>query len=129
VIETKNYKGWIFGSEKQRQWTQSIYRRKHRFQNPLHQNALHIRALGKFLDLGLDHFHSVVFFIGESTFKTDLPPNVLSHGLPGYIGGFQARLLDEMQVERCVESLRSLAAGQDRKSLAREHVRALRARR
>ena len=24
VIETKNYKGWIFGSEHQKRWTQSI---------------------------------------------------------------------------------------------------------
>ena len=26
VVETKNMKGWIFGSEKQRQWTQKIYK-------------------------------------------------------------------------------------------------------
>lgn len=43
VIETKNYEGWIFGSERQRQWTQQIYRRKNRFQNPLHQNLLHCK--------------------------------------------------------------------------------------
>jgi hypothetical protein len=48
VVETKNYRGWIFGSEKQRQWTQQIYKRKERFQNPLHQNHLHIRALMAF---------------------------------------------------------------------------------
>jgi len=28
VIETKNYKGWILGDEKQRQWTQQIHRKK-----------------------------------------------------------------------------------------------------
>jgi hypothetical protein len=28
VVETKNYQGWIFGSEKQREWTQQIYRKK-----------------------------------------------------------------------------------------------------
>lgn len=27
VIETKNYKGWIFGSERQKQWTQKIYKK------------------------------------------------------------------------------------------------------
>ena len=27
VIETKNYRGWIFGSEKQGHWTQQIYKR------------------------------------------------------------------------------------------------------
>ena len=35
VIETKNYKGWIYGSESQSNWTQVIYKSKHNFQNPL----------------------------------------------------------------------------------------------
>lgn len=29
VIETKNYTGWIFGSEGQRNWTQTIYKKNH----------------------------------------------------------------------------------------------------
>ncbi len=47
VIETKNYRGWIFGSEKQPQWTQQIYRQKNRFQNPLHQNASSAKNVGE----------------------------------------------------------------------------------
>ena len=38
VVETKNYKGWIFGSAHSAQWTQTTGRYKHRFQNPLRQN-------------------------------------------------------------------------------------------
>ncbi len=38
VIETKNMKGWIFGEEHQRTWTQKIYKHTSKFQNPLHQN-------------------------------------------------------------------------------------------
>ena len=34
VVETKNYKGWIYGSEDQSAWTQVIYKSKHKFQNP-----------------------------------------------------------------------------------------------
>ncbi|WP_409252206.1 NERD domain-containing protein [Bacillus sp. SCS-153A] len=45
VIETKNYKGWIFGSEHSKRWTQQIYRSKHQFQNPIHQNYGHIEAI------------------------------------------------------------------------------------
>ena len=45
VIETKNMEGWIFGDEKQPQWTQSLYGKKFRFQNPLHQNYRHTKAL------------------------------------------------------------------------------------
>jgi len=58
VIETKNYRGWIFGSEKQAQWTQQIYRRKERLQNPLHQNKLHVCALMAFLELPEECFKS-----------------------------------------------------------------------
>ena len=48
VIETKNYSGWIFGSEKQKNWTQTIYKKKTRFYNPILQNNTHIKALQHF---------------------------------------------------------------------------------
>ena len=35
VIETKNYTGWIHGSENSEYWTQSIYRKKTKFRNPI----------------------------------------------------------------------------------------------
>ena len=38
VIETKHYSGWVFGNPKDRQWTQTIFKKKSRFQNPRHQN-------------------------------------------------------------------------------------------
>ena len=45
VIETKNYKGWIFGNEKSENWTQVIYKEKNTFRNPIKQNWSHIYAL------------------------------------------------------------------------------------
>lgn len=56
VFESKNYSGWIFGSEKDRFWTQSIYNRgtgepeKSRFYNPVLQNENHIRHLKNLLN-------------------------------------------------------------------------------
>lgn len=44
-IETKAYKGWIFGSANQAYWTQVIYRYKKRFYNPLRQNYAHVKAV------------------------------------------------------------------------------------
>ena len=49
VVESKNYSGWIFGREKDRNWTQVIYRYKTMFYNPIKQNASHITALIKVL--------------------------------------------------------------------------------
>ena len=44
-IETKAYKGWIFGNANQEFWTQVIYRYKERFYNPLRQNFAHTKAI------------------------------------------------------------------------------------
>ncbi len=46
VIETKNYKGWIYGSENQKQWTQTFNKNtKYKMANPIGQNNYHIRAI------------------------------------------------------------------------------------
>ena len=47
VIETKNYKGWIYGSEYKEYWLQTFPKRKYEFYNPIKQNELHVRALRK----------------------------------------------------------------------------------
>ena len=38
VLETKTFRGWIFGSERDRFWTQQIFAFRTRFQNPLRRN-------------------------------------------------------------------------------------------
>lgn len=128
VIETKNYKGWIFGSEKQAQWTQQIYKAKHRFQNPLHQNLLHVRALKQFLGLPDDRFHPVVMFIGDTQLKTPLPGNVLNCGLLPWIRNHTARILDSAAVQQVNAHLEELNRSTDRKAAARDHVKALNSR-
>ncbi|OUS04083.1 nuclease [Gammaproteobacteria bacterium 42_54_T18] len=76
VVETKNMKGWIFGSENQKQWTQQIFKHKSKFQNPLHQNYKHVKTLEACLNAKNDSIFSVIIFIGDSTFKTKVPENV-----------------------------------------------------
>src|SRR3954469_2486835 len=51
VVETKNYQGWIFGEERDATWCQSVFGKKNRFQNPLHQNYRHIKCLSRHLNL------------------------------------------------------------------------------
>ena len=76
VIETKGYKGWIFGGENTEYWMQSIYGHKSTFYSPLLQNDGHIRFL-KFLlkDLGNIPFVPIVVFNNEA----DLKVNVNNH--------------------------------------------------
>ncbi|NNH78042.1 NERD domain-containing protein [Acinetobacter sp. ANC 5380] len=78
VIETKNYKGWIFGSERQKQWTQSIYRQKNKFQNPIHQNYKHIKTLESLLEdiVPSNVFFGIVIFVGSAEFKSKIPKGV-----------------------------------------------------
>ena len=76
VIETKNMKGWIFGSANQKVWTQKIFKHTSKFQNPLHQNYKHVKTLQSCLGIVGDNVYSVIIFIGDSHFKTDMPENV-----------------------------------------------------
>ena len=109
VIETKNYKGWIFGNEKQRQWTQVIMGRKYKFQNPLRQNYLHIKTLADLLELDLSYFHSMIAFIGECELKTrdELPEHVLTSGMASYVKKKQHELLTPDEVKAIVEQIES----------------------
>jgi len=77
VIETKHYSGWIFGHPDDPQWTQVIYTRKSRFQNPIRQNYGHVKALQAFLSQSANSFIPLVVFTGDATFKSVLGPTVL----------------------------------------------------
>lgn len=108
VIETKNYKGWIYGKENQRQWTQAFPNgSKYKFQNPLRQNYLHIKTLADLLALDMSYFHSMVVFIGECTLKTrdELPEHVLKGGVISYIKKKQDKVLTEDDVQSIVKQI------------------------
>ncbi len=76
VIETKNKKGWIYGSSTQKQWTQNIFGNTYKFQNPLHQNYKHIKTLQRCLDIKGYYLISVIVFVGDSIFKSKMPVNI-----------------------------------------------------
>ncbi len=114
--------GWIFGDANSRQWTQSIYGKKQRFQNPLHQNALHVNALIRLLDLPASYLHNLVFFAGDATLKTDLPANVMTRGLRSFIEAWREEVIAPRDLSRVIEQLEALEAGTNRKTAHREHV-------
>ena len=72
VFEVKDYSGWIFGNEHQKYWTQLLDygKEKHRFYNPVMQNAGHIQAIRQSLPQNPDiPIYSVIVFFGSSEFK------------------------------------------------------------
>lgn len=105
VIETKNMKGWIFGNPSHKRWTQQLYRRKHQFQNPLHQNYGHVMTLKSLLGLADHQLHSIVYFIGDCSFKTPMPENVLIRGLITYIKRKATPVLSSEEVGRIVDTV------------------------
>lgn len=73
VFESKNYSGWIFGSEKSRSWTQTLPQgkgksRKEHFLNPIMQNSSHIKWLNKLVGEDI-LMHSVIVFSERCTLK------------------------------------------------------------
>lgn len=52
VLEMKNYAGYIYGSERDKNWTQVLNRwTKNKFYNPLRQNYAHTKSVEKYLEL------------------------------------------------------------------------------
>ena len=123
VIETKNMKGWIFGSPNQRMWTQKIFRHSNKFQNPLHQNYKHVETLKSALGLNDQQVHSVVVFIGDSKFKTDMPNNVTSGG--GYLRFIKSKNEQVIAADEVEKIVKSINAGRLTRSFRthREHIK------
>lgn len=132
VIETKNYKGWIYGSERGKTWTQVNFKQKHKFQNPLHQNYGHIKALQEtikeLIPIDINKFVSVVVFMGESEFKTDMPINVIK-GIKytDYIKSFDTEILNNREIKSIINKIGRKRLEQGFKT-DREHVENLRQR-
>lgn len=79
VIETKNYKGTIKGSESSKDWQQVFDKNQHRFYNPILQNQGHIYAIANQLkDIAKVEYISLIVFTNKSTLKTNTTTKVLS---------------------------------------------------
>lgn len=108
VIETKNMKGWIFGNPDKKQWTQKIYKYSNTFQNPIHQNYKHIKTLESHLNIHQDYLFSIIVFVGDSTFKTEMPTNVThTFDCIRYIKSKKLILLTDEQVTEIILTIDS----------------------
>lgn len=74
VFESKNYSGWIFGSESQQYWTQTLKTgrgrvQKRQFFNPILQNKGHVKWLQAFLGDQTLPFYSYIVFSDRCKLK------------------------------------------------------------
>ena len=122
VLETKNMKGWIFGSSNQSQWTQQIYKHRNKFQNPIRQNYKHTKTLETALGLNPNYVFSVIVFIGDSKFKTAMPDYVTyAGGCVGYIKSKQDHVFTDNEVNAIIDGIESGKLKRGYKT-NREHV-------
>jgi hypothetical protein len=107
VIETKDYRGWIFGDPNQPKWTQVFFWLRFKFQNPIFQNNRHVRAVQDLLDfLPATAIKSVVVFTGDAKFKTAIPPGVFyASEVAAYLRNATDEVMSLNRVQFCVGRL------------------------
>ncbi len=74
VFESKNYSGWIFGTESQQYWIQTLpigrgRSQKNRFYNPILQNKGHLKWIQTFLADQILPFYFYIVFSDRCTLK------------------------------------------------------------
>ncbi len=105
VIETKNYTGWVFGSENSYHWKET-FRTTGRtfFRNPVKQNWAHVYALAELLELDKNVFIPVVVFSDSSSLgvQSSVPVIYMSQ-LKDFVLCHQQEILSIEEVERIAE--------------------------
>lgn len=126
IVETKNLKGWIFGSVEQAKWTQSLYGKNFSFQNPLRQTYRQKKVLSEFLPIEEGVIHTVIYFVGQCKFKTKMPANVLRSGLSRYIKRFKTKELSPASISDIVQKIENHVTSST--LTTRDHVKSLKTR-
>ncbi|QUW23010.1 NERD domain-containing protein [Sporosarcina sp. Marseille-Q4063] len=124
VVETKNYQGWIYGNEIDRQWTQVIYKKRQQFYNPIKQNQGHIRALkGMLPEYKNIPFISIINFSPKATLKEIQIHSshvyvVYTHRVNPIIKSMKAPVLSHSEIVSITERIQQ----QNNKALSSEHI-------
>lgn len=78
VIETKNFSGWIYGTENGEQWKETFRTTgATSFRNPIKQNWGHIYALSSFLNLDRCVFRPIIVFSNQANLKVETTTPVI----------------------------------------------------
>lgn len=122
VIETKNYRGWIVGSEYADNWKQVIYKRKETLRNPIKQNYGHIKALKEKLRLHNNiKYISIIAFTNRATLKVNTQtPVIYTRDLLNEIRRYNERTLSIQEVNDIHNALANNNV--DSKEMRKEHV-------
>ena len=119
VIETKNYKGWIFGHENSEEWKQSLLGTKrfgrwsskqHKFRNPILQNAAHARAVKAILkEVGDFAIIPIVVFSDSAELRISTHNHIVInwHNLRSVIKSYRTPCISPEDIQRIVSKISS----------------------
>lgn len=127
VIETKFYKGWIYGGENSEFWTQNIYGNKYSLRNPILQNAGHVRVLRQLLkDYGDIPYIPIIAFSRQANLRISSDtPAIYWNQIRKVIGQFkETRIAPDALSAICNKLIESNIP--DSKESRREHIRNVR---
>lgn len=95
VIEMKNYFGLITGDEYKDKWIQHLGKNKYYFNNPIHQNYGHIKALEELLQMNDDKFVSVICISNQAKVNVKAKNVTQLDFLNKLIRSYTAEIVDE----------------------------------
>lgn len=119
VIETKNYKGWIFGHENSEEWKQSLLGKKrwygwsseqHKFRNPIRQNISHTRAIKSLLaNIGDFRIIPIVVFSDRAELNITTPNHIVVNwcNLRNAIKQFNIPCIPEEMIQKITDTITS----------------------
>lgn len=124
VIETKNYKGLIKGSEFDDYWKQILYKRTEKFYNPIKQNYGHIKAIKDVLcNYSEVNYFSVIVFTTDAELRVKTKTDVIYiNKLIKTIKQYREETISDSFKERIYDRLISLNVnnGRNRKAHIKE---------
>ncbi len=125
VIETKGYKGWITGGENAEYWTQTVFRRKNHFYNPIMQNEGHVRFLRYLLKCSVDiPFIPIVVFNNSANIKIRFENHIVVNrcDLTWVISKYKTPVLDKAAIDWIIKTTRQNNIDASKRNL-KQHIR------
>lgn len=108
VIETKNFRGTIYGSAEIKRWVQINKGKKCLFYNPTIQNNRHRFVISRICKLPIEKVIPITVFVGKCKLYLEVVGRtILSKDLLSYIYGFTEKRLDQSDVEKIYNRLES----------------------
>lgn len=121
VIETKNFRGHIYGSSEQKRWVQINKGKKRRFYSPTIQNNRHRFVISRICKLPIEKVIPITVFVGKCELHLeDVGRTILSKDLLPYIHGITDKILSQSDVDKIYNRLESRNITSE--SVRRHHV-------